>query len=85
MYYRDARRLYQHIGKEPGIAACHTGLGRLMLRLGFVDDALAELNQASEIYTQLENQERLEEVQEVIALVKEVKEKQHESTRFPLG
>ncbi|MBC6419852.1 MAG: tetratricopeptide repeat protein, partial [Prochloron sp. SP5CPC1] len=45
MYYRDARRLYQHIGEEPGIAACHTGLGRLMLRLGFVDDALAELNQ----------------------------------------
>jgi tetratricopeptide (TPR) repeat protein len=76
IHFRDALRMYQAEDSLPGQAACHTGLGRLMLRLNFIDDAMAELHQACHLYTQLDDQARLSEVQRVYELAQNVKAKQ---------
>jgi hypothetical protein len=47
-----------------------------MLRLNFIDDAMAELHQACHLYTQLDDQARLSEVQRVYELAQNVKAKQ---------
>ena len=74
--YRDALRLYQHMGNAPGIAACETGLGRLMIQMGLVDDALRELNSARQIYRQLGDEHRIAEVEKVLQVANHIKEKQ---------
>ncbi|MEM9119952.1 MAG: tetratricopeptide repeat protein [Cyanobacteria bacterium P01_F01_bin.56] len=76
MYFRDALRLYQAEDNALGEANCRTGLGRLLLRLIFVDEALAELDTACTLYRQLDQPERLQEAQETYALAQKVKEKQ---------
>ncbi len=76
IHFRDALRLYKAEASLPGQAACHAGLGRLMLRLNFVDDAIAELHQACALYTQLDDQARLAEVQQVYDLAQKVQAKQ---------
>jgi tetratricopeptide (TPR) repeat protein len=76
IHFRDALRMYQAEDSLPGQAACHTGLGRLMLRLNFIDDAIAELRQACHLYTQLNDEARLSEVQQVYDLAQKVKAKQ---------
>jgi len=76
LYFRDALRLYQAEGHELGEATCRAGLGRLLLRLNFVDDALTELQQACNLYRALGDEARLSELQEVYALAQKVREKQ---------
>ena len=76
IYFRDALRIYTAEASLPGQAACHAGLGRLMLRLNFIDDAIAELHQACQLYTQLNDTARLSEVQQVYDLAQKVKAKQ---------
>ncbi len=76
IYFRDALRIYKAEASLPGQAACHAGLGRLMLRLNFIDDAIAELRQACHLYTQLNDDARLSEVQQVYDLAQKVKAKQ---------
>ena len=68
VYFRDALRLYQAETSLPGEAACRAGLGRLLLRLNFIDDALVELQQACNQYQKLGDTTRLTELQEVCAL-----------------
>ena len=70
LYYRDALRLYEYIDKPSGIAICKTGLGRLMIQLGFIDDALQELNQSIELYDTLGEAERRSEAQEIVDFIK---------------
>jgi tetratricopeptide (TPR) repeat protein len=76
IYLRDALRLYQAEENLSGEAACRAGLGRLLLRLNFIDDAIAELDQACAQYRTLGDQARLEELQAVYTLAQKVKEKQ---------
>jgi tetratricopeptide (TPR) repeat protein len=76
IHFRDALRIYEAEASESGQAACHAGLGRLMLRLNFIDDAIAELHQACHLYTQLDDQARLAEVQQVYDLAQKVKAQQ---------
>ena len=76
IYFRDALRIYKAEASLPGQAACHAGLGRLMLRLNFIDDAIAELHQACQLYTQLNDDARLSEIQQVYDLAQKVKAKQ---------
>ena len=76
IYFRDALRIYKAEASLPGQAACHAGLGRLMLRLNFIDDAIAELHQACQLYTQLNDTARLTEIQQVYDLAQKVKAKQ---------
>ena len=76
IYFRDALRIYKAEASLPGQAACHAGLGRLMLRLNFIDDAIAELHQACQLYTQLNDDARLGEIQQVYDLAQKVKAKQ---------
>lgn len=76
IHYRDALRLYQHLDNLPGTAACKTGLGRLMISIGFLDDALKELNQACQIYDTINNKPRVGEIQEILQLINKIGEKQ---------
>ncbi|MEM9542238.1 MAG: tetratricopeptide repeat protein [Cyanobacteria bacterium P01_E01_bin.42] len=76
MYFRDALRLYLAEKNTIGEAHCRAGLGRLFLRLNYVEDALQELEQACELYHQLEDETRLKEIQNVYQLARKVKEKQ---------
>ena len=76
IYYRDALRIYEHIKNQQGIALCKTGLGWLMVQIGFVEDALLELEKAKEIYGQLDDKLRISEVEKMINLIEQMKEKQ---------
>ncbi len=75
-HYRDALRLYEHTQNQSGVAACKTGLGRLMIQMGFLDDAIRELGSAKEIYLQLGANQRASEIEEVLQIANHVKEKQ---------
>ncbi|MBI4672835.1 MAG: tetratricopeptide repeat protein [Chloroflexi bacterium] len=74
IHYRDAMRLYQRIKNTQGIAASKTALGRLMIQLGFVDDALRELEAANEIYHQMSDERRIAEVKQVLEVAHHIKE-----------
>jgi tetratricopeptide (TPR) repeat protein len=76
VYFRDALRIYQAEENLKGEATSRAGLGRLMLRLNFVDDAISELNKACALYRTLGDETRLKELQEVYTLAQKVKEKQ---------
>ncbi|MEO1211846.1 MAG: tetratricopeptide repeat protein, partial [Cyanobacteria bacterium J06638_20] len=76
LYFRDALRIYQAEANEPGEANCRAGLGRLMLRLNFIDEAMAELNTACTLYHKLGDDTRLQELQKVYALAEKVRQKQ---------
>jgi tetratricopeptide (TPR) repeat protein len=76
VYFRDALRIYQAEENLKGEATSRAGLGRLMLRLNFVDDAISELNKACTLYRELGDETRLKELQEVYTLAQRVKEKQ---------
>jgi len=76
VHYRDALRLYEHLGNQRGVAACKTGLGRLAIQMGFLDDALREVEQARQIYADLDDVQRVSEVEEILRLADHIKEKQ---------
>ncbi|MDO8689023.1 MAG: tetratricopeptide repeat protein, partial [Dehalococcoidia bacterium] len=76
IHYRDALRLYEHTRNQLGIAACKTGLGRLMIQMGFLDDAIRELESAKRTYGQLNEDGRVVEVEEVLQIANHVKERQ---------
>ncbi|NEQ83620.1 MAG: tetratricopeptide repeat protein, partial [Moorea sp. SIO2I5] len=69
MHYRDALRIYDYIKNQEGIAACKTGLGRLMISLGFIEDAREELTQACEIYNTLKDNKKIDNIQEIFQLL----------------
>lgn len=75
-HYRDALRLYVYTHNQPGSAACKTGLGRLMIQTGFLDDAMRELESAEEIYKQLGDEQRVAEVREVLRIASRVKQRE---------
>ncbi len=75
-HYRDALRLYEHTRNQSGIAVCKTGLGRLMIQMGFLDDAIRELESAKQTYLQLGADQRIVEIEEVLQIANHVKEKQ---------
>jgi tetratricopeptide (TPR) repeat protein len=75
-HYRDALRLYEHTQNQSGIATCKTGLGRLMIQMGFLDDAISELESARQTYLQLGADQRTAEIEEVLQIANHVKEKQ---------
>ncbi|NEP36340.1 MULTISPECIES: tetratricopeptide repeat protein [unclassified Moorena] len=69
IHYRDALRIYDYIKNQEGIAACKTGLGRLMISLGFIDDARQELTQACDIYHKLKDNQKIDNIQEIFQLL----------------
>ncbi len=76
LHYRDAIRLYEHTENKRGIAFCKTGLGRLMLQIGCLEDAVSELEQAKSIYFKIGEEQRLAEVEKVLDLINNIKKKQ---------
>jgi tetratricopeptide (TPR) repeat protein len=76
MLYRDALRLYTHLGKKEGIANCHLALGRIMLHLNYTEDAQKELENASVLFDECGLSQRQAEAQEVLQVVSQFKSKQ---------
>jgi tetratricopeptide (TPR) repeat protein len=76
IHYRDALRLYQHTANQRGMASCKTGLGRVMLEMGFIEEALDELKQAKRIYHQLGEKRRISEIEEIMQLANHVNAEQ---------
>ena len=74
-HYRDALRLYEHIRNQSGIALCRTGLGRLMIQMGFLDDAICELELAKRTYREMGEERRAAEVEEMLQMANHVKER----------
>jgi tetratricopeptide (TPR) repeat protein len=74
--YRDALRLYERTANQRGIAACKTGLGRLTIQTGWLDDAVHELEEARQIYTALEDEQHVGEIEEVLHLANHIKQRQ---------
>jgi len=74
--YRDALRLYDRTDNQRGVAACKTGLGRLTIQTGWLDDAVHELEQAKQIYTELKDEQHVGEIEEVLHLANRIKERQ---------
>jgi tetratricopeptide (TPR) repeat protein len=74
-HYRDAARLYAHTQNQLGVATCRTGLGRLMIQMGFVNDAIRALESARQIYEKLGEKKRVDEVKDVLRVAYRVKEK----------
>ncbi|NEO58550.1 MAG: tetratricopeptide repeat protein [Okeania sp. SIO3B5] len=73
IYYRDALRIYEHIKDQLGVASCKTGLGWLMVQIGFFQDALLELEKAREIYGQVDDKLWINEVKKMISLIEKMK------------
>jgi len=76
MLYRDALRLYSHLDKKAGIANCHLALGRMMLRLNYISEALKELEIASMIFTECGLSDRQAETAEVLEVISQFQAKQ---------
>ncbi len=62
LYYRDALRLYEHLNDQPGIAQSRHGLGSVLASQGYFKKGMAELQQARDLYQQLDRQNRVREV-----------------------
>lgn len=76
MYYRDALRLYNHTMNQAGIADCQTGLGRLMIQEGLIDDAIRELESARKTYKQINAGRGEAQVDRVLQMANYIREKQ---------
>jgi len=74
--YRDAQRLYEHLADQRGIAACKVGLGHLMTQMGFIDDAVDELETALAVYHKLDDEERVKGVEAMLQIANRLREKQ---------
>ncbi|EGJ32382.1 MULTISPECIES: tetratricopeptide repeat protein [Moorena] len=75
MNYRDALRIYNHLNNQPGIAICKTGLGMLMISIGFIDDARQELTQAYEICHTIKNNQGIDNIQQLLQVINKIKTK----------
>jgi tetratricopeptide (TPR) repeat protein len=56
IYYRDAQRLFQHLNDIRKVAFCHHGLGKLLLQMGKIEQAITEFDRALTIYNTIQDQ-----------------------------
>ncbi|NEO88890.1 MAG: tetratricopeptide repeat protein [Moorea sp. SIO3G5] len=75
MNYRDALRIYNHLNNQPGIAICKTGLGMLMISIGFIDDARQELTQAYEICHTIKDNQGIDNIQQLLQVINKIQAK----------
>jgi len=76
LYYRDALRLYEHLGDTPGIAQSRAGLGSVLLSQGFLDKGMAALAAARDLYQQLGRTERAAEIESLYQMAERVRQGQ---------
>jgi tetratricopeptide (TPR) repeat protein len=60
MYYRDARRLFEHLENQRRVAFCDHALGRLLLQLGDIPRSISTFQQAIAEYQQLPPEDTIE-------------------------
>jgi tetratricopeptide (TPR) repeat protein len=73
-HLRDALRLFQKLEDEPGQAATQEALGNLLLQVGRVTEAGAYLHAARHYYATQQQEQRLQEVDELLEIVHEAQE-----------
>ncbi len=71
--YRDAARLYERADNACGLAAARAGIGRLMIQLGFPEDAQHELEAARAGFETVGDAAHLAETDEMLRLVSRVR------------
>ena len=60
MYYRDARRLFEHLANHRRVAFCDHALGRLMFQLGDIPRSISTFQLAISEYQQLPHEDTIE-------------------------
>jgi tetratricopeptide (TPR) repeat protein len=76
VYYRDALRWYEHLQDLPGIAKSRAGLGNVFISLGHLEKGMEELDRAGKIYQQLQQPDKVEEVNSIYQSARRVLERQ---------
>ncbi len=68
-YYRDALRLYASLDDPLGQAQSYYGLGNVLVNQGFPEKGKEELETARDLYQTLAKQDKIEEIDRLIASV----------------
>jgi tetratricopeptide (TPR) repeat protein len=76
VHYRDALRFYEYLKNPRGIAFRKASLGRLMLQIGFVEEAQKQLEEAKIIFIDINEQKQITEIEEVLNCITKIQEKQ---------
>lgn len=76
MRYRDALRLYQHVGNLKGVMACKLALGNIAAQQGFVEEGVKLLQETKQFYMAHNQEELTQNVESVLQFLNQVKEKQ---------
>lgn len=75
MCYRDALRLYQHVGNLSGVMACKLALGNIAAQQGFVKEGIKLLQETKQFYMAHNQEELTQNVESVLQFLNQVKEK----------
>ena len=69
LYYRDALRLYERLSDRPGMAQSHQGLGSVLASQGYFKKGMAQLQQARDLYHQLDRPHKVAEIDDLYRAV----------------
>ncbi|MBE9103362.1 hypothetical protein [Vacuolonema iberomarrocanum] len=72
LYYRDALRLYNHLGDTLGIAQSRAGLGGVLVSRGFLEKGMAELATAKKLYQQLDKPQQVQDLEQLYAAAQRI-------------
>ncbi len=78
LYYRDALRLYNHLNNQSGIARSQAGLGSVLVSQGYLEKGMAELAKARDCYQQLQQPDKVAEVNQFYQSIQRVLQQQAE-------
>ena len=70
-YYRDALRLYTHLENKSGMAKSLTGLGTTLGAQGYLEKSMATLQQARDLYQELNQPEKITEVDNLYSIAQQ--------------
>jgi tetratricopeptide (TPR) repeat protein len=78
LYYRDALRLYDHLSHPIGSARSRAGLGSVLVSQGYLEKGMAELAKARETYQQLQQADKVAELDQLYQIAHLALQKQAE-------
>jgi tetratricopeptide (TPR) repeat protein len=78
-YYRDALRLYQHLGDLNGIARSRERLGGVLVAQGYLEQGAADLQLAKQIYGELDRPASAANLDAILQAAQAILEKQSEA------
>ena len=78
LYYRDALRLYDHLNAPLGSAKSRAGLGSVLVSQGYLEKGMAELATARDSYDQLQQLDKVAEVDQLYQVAQRALQQQAE-------